>query len=313
MPLTRVAQVGPRPAASRADRLLADALAGFSRRRIQAFLEEGRIRINGRRVRKGDVVPAEPELTIEIELPAEDELPAELEPAITVLYEDDACVALDKPPLRPGHALRSGERGTVANFLAARFPECLFASERALDGGLVHRLDTETSGVLLAARSHEAWLALRAQFRERSVRKRYLALVAGLLSQAGTIERAIEADPKSHRRVRVLAPGKGSERAREAVTRYEVVSCYEAHTLLAVEIDTGFRHQIRAHLGAIGHPIVGDRVYAARNAPPLSAPRHLLHASAIEIVSPATGRRVMVESPLPQDFSAVLKTLGTLT
>ncbi len=311
--MKRVVLSAPRSTPCRTDRLIAEHLGGFSRRRIQALLEAGRIRINGRRARKGDLVPADLELTIEVDVPAEDELPAEPDPAVAILYEDPACLALDKPALRPGHALRSGERGTVVNFLAARFPECLFAAERTLDGGLVHRLDTETSGVLVAARSRDAWLALRTQFRERSVRKRYLALVSGLVSQGGEVEWEIEADPRNRRRVRVLEPGrKRGERARPALTRYEVVSRYDAHTLLAVEIETGFRHQIRAHLAAIGHPVVGDTLYGAKDAPPLGAPRHLLHASAIEFTTPATGRRVRVESLLPQDFATVVKTLGTL-
>src|ERR1051325_10409308 len=177
--------------AERVDRLLADCLAGCSRRRLQAMIAEGLVRIDGRRARKGDVLQGERWIDVELLASGALELPPEAEPAVDVLFEDSACIVLDKPPGRPGHALRSGERGTVANFIAARFPECVGAGDRPLEAGLAHRLDTDTSGVLLAARSRAAWQALRRQFRERRVDKRYLAIVHGVLGDAGEIRRPI--------------------------------------------------------------------------------------------------------------------------
>jgi len=175
----------PADRSERVDRLLAESLPGVSRRRVQQLLEAGLVRVDGRRARKGQLLHGERWIDVELLGDAGPSLPAEPEPAVVVLFEDPACLVLDKPAGRPGHALRSGERGTVANFIAARFPECVAAGDSPLEAGLVHRLDTETSGALLAARSREAWLALRRQFRDRTVAKRYVAVVAGVVRSPG--------------------------------------------------------------------------------------------------------------------------------
>ncbi len=293
----------PEGASWRVDRLLADALAPASRRTIHALLEAGAIRIDGRRARKGDIVRGE--RSVEIDAPDLSALAAEPELTLAVLHEDARCIALDKPAGRPGHALRANQRGTVANFLAARYPECLAAGANALEAGLVHRLDTDTSGVLLAARDAGAWRTLRTAFGAGEVEKRYLALVAGDVPSGGEIRRAIAADDR--RRVRVLAdeaPGAG---ARPAVTRYRPLRRSPVATLVEVEIPTGVRHQIRAHLAAIGHPVLGDGTYGA---PSPEAPRHLLHASRLAFRSPDGDREIVVESPLPEDFAEALRRCG---
>ena len=293
--------------AERVDRLLADSLAGCSRRRLQAMIAEGLVRIDGRRARKGDVLQGERWIDVELLASGALELPPEAEPAVDVLFEDSACIVLDKPPGRPGHALRSGERGTVANFIAARFPECVTAGETPLEAGLVHRLDTDTSGALLAARSREAWGNLRRQFRSRTVGKTYVAVVRGALRAGGEIVRAIEPDPRSRRKVRVLAANAGSGRARPAITRYRPLSWTAAATLLEVEISTGVMHQIRAHLASIGHPVLGDTRYGGES---VEEGRHLLHARRIAFDHPQRGERITVESPLPRDFAGALSRAG---
>jgi 23S rRNA pseudouridine1911/1915/1917 synthase len=297
----------PKDRTERLDRLLADSIAGLSRRRAQQLLAAGLIRVDGRRARKGEMIVGE--RTIEVELPgaAPAEIPPESEAALTVLYEDTTCVAVDKPAGRPSHALRAGERGTVANFLAARFPECTRAGTTPLEGGLVHRLDTATSGVLLAARSREAWLDLRRQFRERRVVKLYAAVVHGSILEAGEIRRPIEPHPRSRRKVRVLETGEHSARARPAVTRYTPRTRGAGVTLLEVEISTGVMHQIRAHLAAIGHPVVGDRIYGSELR---TGDRHLLHARRLSFDHPVTSARIVVESPLAADFVAAVRRLG---
>jgi len=292
--------------AERLDRLLADSIADLSRRRAQQLLAAGLVRVDGRRARKGDVIRGETTIAVELpDSPAAAIIP-EPDPPVSVLYEDAQSIVLDKPAGRPAHALRSNERGTIANFLAARFPECVGAGRTPLEAGLAHRLDTATSGALLAARSREAWLALRGQFRDGRIGKLYAAVVAGSILEAGEIRRPIEPHPRSHRKVRVLDAEEGSRRARPAVTRYAPRARGRDSTLLDVEISTGVMHQIRAHLAAIGHPVVGDDLYgsAAR------AERHLLHARRLAFDSPATGERVVVESPLPSDFIAALRRLG---
>ena len=297
----------PAGCAVRVDRLLADSIPGFSRSQVQRLLAEGAVRIDGRGVRKGELLHGERTLEVEIRSAPASDLPADEEPEIPVLFVDERCVAFDKPAGTPGHALRGGERGTVANFIAARFPECVAAGAKPLEAGLVHRLDTGTSGVLLAARDREAWKRLRGQFRSGSVRKRYFAVAAGELTDAGEIRRAIEPHPKSRKKVRVLDEGEHSARARPAITRYRPRSTSPTATLLDVEIPTGVMHQIRAHLAAIGHPLLGDLLYGDH---PIAEGRFLLHASRLAFEHPHTGAPVEVHSPLPVEFAAALRRLG---
>src|SRR5262249_6515154 len=143
--------------AVRADRLLAESLGGLSRRRIQRLLENGSIRIDGRRIRKGAMIRGERFVEVAAAHSTSSAFPAERALPIAVVFEDESCIAIDKPAGRAAHALRSDERGTIANFLTARFAGCASAGDTPLEAGLVHRLDTDTSGVLLAARTRRAW------------------------------------------------------------------------------------------------------------------------------------------------------------
>jgi 23S rRNA pseudouridine1911/1915/1917 synthase len=295
----------PAGRSTRVDRLLAASLPGISRRHLRRLLAEGTVRVDGRRARKGDMLSGA--RSVEIEVPDATAPEPEPEPAIPVLFVDPTCVALDKPGGRPGHALRPGERGTVAGFLAARFPECLDAGDTPLEAGLVHRLDTDTSGVLLAARDRTAWRRLRNQFRTGQIAKQYFALVGGSVRMPGEVRRAIEPHPRSRRKVRVLAEGEASHRARAAVTAYRPRAVSSRATLLEVEIVTGVMHQIRAHLAAIGHPVLGDLLYGGD---PVPEGRHLLHAARLAFDHPRSGKRVEVRSRLPADFETALRRLG---
>jgi 23S rRNA pseudouridine1911/1915/1917 synthase len=277
----------------RLDRFLAEAL-GLSRRSVQEDLAEGTIRIDGRRARKGDPVAGGAEIVVEIEARPEG-LEPEPELSISILHEDEAVIAFDKPAGMPSHALRAVDRGTVANFLVAHFPGIERASERPLDAGLVHRLDGGTSGVLLAARTRLDWVEVRRQFAAREVRKAYVARVAGGFAGEQAIAMPIAADPRDRRRVVVGA----SPEAREAITRVRALGKPGEDTLVAVEIETGMRHQIRAHLAAIGHPVVGDALYGGP-----AAERLWLHARELEIRHPRSGRRLRIESPVPPGFAA---------
>jgi 23S rRNA pseudouridine1911/1915/1917 synthase len=297
----------PAGRSTRVDRLLAASLPGISRRRLRRLLADGTIRVDGRRARKGELLSGARSVEIEVPDAAAPEPAREPEPTIPVLFVDPACVALDKPGGRPGHALRPGERGTVAGFLAARFPECLLAGDTPLEAGLVHRLDTDTSGVLLAARDRAAWRHLRNQFRAGRIAKQYFALVGGSVRTPGEVRRAIEPHPRSRRKVRVLAEGEASHRARAAVTAYRPRAGSSRATLLEVDIATGVMHQIRAHLAAIGHPVLGDVLYGGN---PIPEGRHLLHAARLAFDHPRSGVRVEVRSRLPADFRAALSRLG---
>lgn len=294
--MTEISQwiVAPDQDTLRLDTFLATHLAAVPRREIAALIATGQVRVNGRlskkggRVRAGDTVSA-PAL---LSLPANAALP------IGVIYADDALVVLDKPAGIPSLAHRHAETHTVANFLTARFPETIQAGPHPLESGLVQRLDTATSGLLLAACTPAAYATLREQFRARTVEKRYLALVAGQLRASGQITfRLAPAGPRGQH-MRVAPPGQGQE----ALSSYTPVESLPHHTLVRITLATGIRHQIRAHLAALGHPIVGDTVYGETEA----ATRLCLHAEALAFFHPTSGQQVRFHSPAPRDFSAVV-------
>ena len=295
----RSLEVPPDAAGLRVDVWLAGALE-LPRARVKELLERGAVRIGGRPPRKGDrtVAGARVEVTLETEDPcpvAQPELPLE------VLYVDPALIAVDKPAGLPSHPLQPGELGTVVNALVARYPECVLASADPREGGLVHRLDTLTSGVLLAARTHESWKQLREAFAGRRVDKRYQAVVTGPIADSGEIEL-----PLRHRGDHVEPALNGS--GREALTRFRVLRRAGDAALLEVQILTGVLHQIRAHLSAIGAPVLGDLAYSGRPQPGLN--RFFLHAAAVTLAHPTSGRAIEVSAPLPAELRATLDALG---
>ena len=297
---------------ARLDRFLADH-AGLSRTRLKDVFEKGEVRVDGRRARKGDRVRAGSEITAEV--PEEGAISVVPEPALslTVLLEDPALVVLDKPAGMASHPLEEGERGTLANALLARYPECAEASEDPRECGLAHRLDVETSGALLAARSRAAWTALRASFSAREIDKRYLALVGGAAGEGGEIEIPIAHHPKNPRRMVACALAEDAERlkARPAVSLFKVLERLGDFTLVEVEIPTGVMHQIRVHLAAIGAPVAGDALYGGPALPGLT--RQFLHAARLSFPHPISREKIAVEAPLPEELRRVLETLrGTL-
>jgi len=295
----RTVEVPPDAAGQRLDVWLAGAL-GLSRAEVKELLESGAVRQGGRRIRKGDRTVAGARL--EVELPSADLRPVpEPDAPLTVLHADALLVAVDKPAGWPSHPLLPDERGTVVNALVARYPELPDASEDPREGGLVHRLDTETSGVLLAARTRPAWEAVRAAFDRREVDKRYLAAVSGPIADAGEIDL-----PLRHRADHVEpAPAGGG---REASSRFRVLSRKGDLSLVEVRILTGVLHQIRAHLAAIGAPVLGDALYGGRPVPGLE--RFFLHAASLGLEHPGTGRPITFDAPLPPELGAALGTLG---
>ncbi len=295
----RILEVPPDAAGMRVDVWLAGAL-DLSRARVKELLERGAIRIGGRPPRKGDrtVAGARVEVTLETEDPR---LVPQPDLPLHVLHLDADLVAIDKPAGMPSHPLQPGERGTAVNALVARHPECADASADPREGGLVHRLDTLTSGVLLAARTPGAWRALRDAFSERRVDKRYLAVVTGPVADEGEIDL-----PLRHRADHV-EPAAGGE-GREALTDFRVLSRAGDAALLEVRIHTGVLHQIRAHLAAIGAPVLGDTDYGGRSHPGLG--RFFLHASRLGLAHPVTGSRLEISAPLPSELRAVLGNLG---
>ncbi len=286
-------------AGKRLDRFLQERLPQYSRARLQAWIRAGRVKMNdsagkpSQALRGGERIQVEPAEPPPLAAFAED-LPLE------ILYEDADVIALNKPAGMVVHAGAGHWSGTVVNALLHRFAQ-LSGVGGGLRPGIVHRLDRDTSGVLLVARVDAAHRALAAQFAGRSVEKVYLALVHGRLKQdRGRIDQPIRRDPV--RRTRMTArPGRAG---RSALTEYSVLRRWERFTLLEVRIATGRTHQIRVHLSGVGHPVVGDRLYGAparvEGLPALD--RFFLHAHRVRFASPSTGRQVTVEAPLPAEL-----------
>jgi len=258
------------------------------------------VRVNGRPGAKGVRLRAGDRITLP-------DLPTALAPepalALPIVHEDEHVVALDKPGGMPSHALDPRQTGTAAAFVLARYPETAGIGD-ALAPGLVHRLDTGTSGLLLAARTTEAHAALRGALRARMVDKRYLALVVGRAEALdGTrIDTPLMHDPQDARRMAPALPG---ARAWPAATEVRVVRAAGDATLVEARILTGVTHQVRAHLALAGHPVLNDPLYGGPDVdlPPL---RHALHATALAFPHPAHGETVALHSPPPPDFEALL-------
>lgn len=284
-------------AGKRIDLVVGEAL-GLSRSRVKLLFESGAVRVNHRKAKKGVLVALNDAL--EVDLPdAAQSTAAQADPTLQLrlLHVDDALVFVDKQAGVPSQPLRPEELGTVANALVAKFPEMRDVGDDLREAGLCHRLDVETSGVMLAARTREAWERLRADFSGlRAVEKRYLALVKGPLANEGVID-----VPLDHAGDHVVPRLSGG---RPAITEFSVRARKGPFVLVDVNLVTGVLHQVRAHLAAVGAPIVGDALYSGPPEPGLD--RFFLHAVSLGIRHPTSGDFLRIESPLPKDLAAVL-------
>ncbi|HEY8168803.1 MAG TPA: RluA family pseudouridine synthase [Candidatus Limnocylindrales bacterium] len=290
-------------AGSRADRFVADA-AGLSRSYVQRLIAEGRLTSGGQAIKANAVLHAGDAL----ELDVPDVRPLELEAEdipLRIVYEDADILIVDKPAglvvhPSPGHA-----SGTLVNALLAR-DEAFGGIAGVARPGIVHRLDRDTSGLIMIARHDAAQTYVMAQLKARRVKKTYLALVAGSVgAEIGRIEAPIGRDPRHRTRMAVVADG------RPSVTGYRVRERLQGWTLLELDLVTGRTHQIRVHLAAIGHPVAGDPVYATGEARrgPAGLVRLFLHAWRLELAALSGDRLIRAEAPLPPDLSGPLEAL----
>jgi len=300
-----VLEISEREHGERLDKLIASRVTGMSRSFVQQLMKRGEILVNGQpckpaqRVRFGD--------RLEVYLPPV-EPPSDLEPEylpIPVIYEDDDIIVFDKPPGIVTHPAPGHERGTLVNALKAIRPDLqVQPSHRP---GIVHRLDKDTSGLLVVAKTEPARLALLEQWQSRSVVKRYTALVHGVVEpDSGTIDAPISRDPRDRTKMAVVAWG------RPAITHFRVLERFSCATLLDVTIETGRTHQIRVHCAFIGHPVVGDQQYGGNRSFCVPVPRQFLHARYLRFRHPTTGQVIELETPLPWDLRAVLERLRAL-
>ena len=296
-------------AGQRLDQALAALFPDYSRSRLQGWIRAGQVSVDGRALRPRDKVDGGEEIVLSAEL--EDETRAEPEPIrLAVLHEDEEILVLDKPAGLVVHPGAGNAAGTLVNALLHHRPD-LRVLPRA---GLVHRLDKDTSGVMVVACTPGAHAALVRQLEERSVKREYEAVCAGVMTGGGTVDAPIGRHPVDRVRMAIREGG------REAVTHYRVAARFRGHTHVLCRLETGRTHQIRVHLASIRHPIVGDPVYGGRLALPKGASpaliealrgfrRQALHAARLELVHPGSGELVHFEAPLAADLQALLAAL----
>jgi 23S rRNA pseudouridine1911/1915/1917 synthase len=309
MPL--LLEVDPDAAGTRLDRFLAQRLAGTTRARCTRLVADGAVRVNGRPARKGLLLAAGDRVEVTGTVPTDAALRPvpELDQPLAVLHADAHLVVVVKPAGLRTQPLRAGERGTLASALVARYPECADAGADPRDAGLVQRLDRETSGVLVGARTRAAWAALRAAFHAGEVEKVYLALVGGVPAGPFVVDAVIAPCPGDRRRVvastdPLVAMRPGALAAR---TEVDVVRALRGAALVRACTRTGRRHQIRAHLATAGHPLLGDRLYGGAD---VAGAPHYLHAARVSLPHPADGTRVSYEAPLPDGFARAVEALA---
>jgi len=289
----------------RADEAVLRSFPGFSRKEVKELFEAGRVRGSGRRLKKGDRVERGMELTVEAP-----SVPIAPDPSIplVVLFESEDFVIVDKPAGLPTAPLVRTETRSLAAALLARYPEMLGVGFREREPGLVHRLDNETSGVVLAARSQAAFQAARSLFESSLLEKRYLAVVAADAPEAGELQTLLGPDTADPRRVRVYAePGDGYTKLSH--TRYRVLRRGPRFALVELTVERAFRHQIRVHLAHLGYPIAGDALYGGAVVPELGD-RHALHGSYIAWAGDAARAGFRAEAGLPAELGALVGDLG---
>ncbi len=287
---------------ARLDKYVTEQCPELSRTQVQKLIGDGYITVNVRVAKAGVRLKTNDKLTISLPPAAPSSLSPEAIP-LNIVYEDDDLLVIDKPAGLTVHPAPGHPAHTLVNAILshlARLPE----TGDWRRPGIVHRLDRDTSGLMLVAKTSAAHLNLAAQFKARSISKAYLALVKGRLTpQDGIIEAPIGRDRGHRQRMAVVAEGKG----REARTQYHVIRYIDNYTLLEVKPETGRTHQIRVHLAAIGYPVVGDKVYGIKSA---YLSRQFLHASRLGFRLPSTGEYVEFKSELPADLRRALEDIA---
>lgn len=293
----------------RLDQALARALPQYSRARLQSWIEAGAVKVDGQVPRPRDKVHGGEQVRIEARLEPEIHVAAEDLP-LDIIYRDRGIFVLNKPAGLVVHPGAGNASHTVQNALLALDPKLALVPR----AGLVHRLDKDTSGLMVVARTPEAHAALATAIAAREVERTYLAVCVGVMTGGGTVDEPIGRHRTQRTKMAVRSDG------REAVTHYRVLKRFRGHTYVRVELETGRTHQIRVHLAHIGYPLVGDPVYGGRRRIPSGATpeliatldsfhRQALHATRLALEHPLTGKRLEWEVPPPADMAALLQAL----
>lgn len=286
----------------RIDVYLAEKCKDISRSTVQRLIDEKNVKLNGETIRASYKVQEGDKIEIEIPKPKEIKLEAQNIP-IEVVYEDDSIIVVNKPKGMVVHPANGNPDGTLVNAIMAICKDSLSGIGGEIRPGIVHRLDKDTSGLLIVAKSDKAHANLSEQIKNREVKKTYIALVRGNVREnEATIDMPISRSKKDRKKMAVDKDGKN------AVTHFKVLKRYDGYTLLKVNIETGRTHQIRVHLSEIGYPVVGDLVYSnGKNK--FGVEGQCLHASELEFKHPITGKMLHLKAKLPEYFENILKDL----
>lgn len=286
----------------RLDAYVALNIEDMSRMAVKRLIEEENIKVNGivskvsYKVQVGDIIEIDKPEAKQLDLKAQD-IPVE------VVYEDSDIIVVNKPKGLVVHPANGNWDGTLVNAIMAICKDSLSGIGGEVRPGIVHRLDKDTSGLLIIAKNDKAHMNMSNQIKDRQVKKVYYALVRGVVTEnEATINMPIGRSNKDRKKMAVTKNGK------EAITHFKVIERFEKYTLLEVKIDTGRTHQIRVHLSEIGHPVVGDEVYSnGKNE--FNVHGQLLHAKSLDFKHPITGKNIHLEAELPEEFKSVLSTL----
>ena len=296
-------QLNKEDAGSRIDAWLASHLEDMTRSAAQRLVEEGSVTVNGKTVAKNYKLSGSE--TIEVKLP--DPEPVDVVPQnipLDIVFEDSDVIVVNKPKGLVVHPAPGHPDGTLVNALLYHCGDSLSGIGGELRPGIVHRIDMETSGLLIAAKNDFAHRHLSDQLKDRSLSRVYETIVRGNIKvESGTIDAPIGRHPTDRKRMAVT-----QRNSRNAVTHYEVIARYDGYTHLRCHLETGRTHQIRVHLAHIGHPVLGDMVYGMKK-PELGLDSQCLHARRIKFIHPRTGEHVELESSLPEYFTTVLDKL----
>lgn len=287
----------------RADKAISAALPALSRSAVQALIQDGRVLCNGAPVQKSTKLPVQSVLTVEIPPARPLEVVAQNIP-LDIVYEDSDLLVVNKPKGMVVHPAAGNEDGTLVNALLYHCGDSLSGINGVIRPGIVHRIDKDTSGLLIVAKKDAAHRSLAEQIKAHSFTREYRAVVYGRIKADGTVDAPIARHPQERKRMAVVR----SPAAREAVTHYFVVCHFTGFTQLRLRLETGRTHQIRVHMAYIGHPVAGDPVYGPKKVI-TSLGGQCLHAGLIGFVHPRTGRYMEFEAPLPPYFTDFLKTL----
>mgnify|MGYP000880360628 FL=1 len=287
----------------RADKAVSAAMPTLSRSAVQGLIQSGHVRCNGVPVQKSAKLPVQAVLTVEIPPARSLEVAAQAIP-LDIVYEDGDLLVVNKSKGMVVHPAAGNEDGTLVNALLYHCGDSLSGINGVIRPGIVHRIDKDTSGLLIVAKNDAAHRSLAEQIKAHSFTREYQAVVYGRIREDGTVNAPIARHPQERKRMAVIQ----SPSAREAVTHYFVVRHFSGFTQLRLRLETGRTHQIRVHMAYIGHPVAGDPVYGPKKViAPLGG--QCLHAGLIGFVHPRTGEYMEFEAPLPPYFTDFIKTL----